>query len=190
MALTPPRAGDLYLMRHGQTEWNVQGRLQGLLDSPLTPLGLGQARRQAWLMRDLLHLPRYASTAGRAQQTARIVFAGLDFRSDERLQEIDIGDCTGLRLEEMRQRHAGGSGDGWPAWYDRAPGGEGLAGLESRVRAFLDDLDGPALIVTHGITLRMLRLLAMGRPIGRLPEMEVWQGAVHLVRAGRQQVFF
>lgn len=44
---------DLYLMRHGQTVWNAEGRMQGRLDSPLTPLGEAQARRLAWLVRDL-----------------------------------------------------------------------------------------------------------------------------------------
>lgn len=190
MDLIRPRPGDLYLMRHGQTEWNVQGRLQGLLDSPLTPLGIRQARRQAWILRDLLHLPRHASPAGRAQHTARIVFAGRAFQSDARLQEIDIGDLTGRPLAEMQARHRGGASDGWVEWYDHVSGGEGLAALEARVRAFLAGLDGPALIVTHGITLRMLRLVAMGWPLERLAEMEVWQGAVHMVRDGRQRVFF
>ncbi|WP_347266471.1 histidine phosphatase family protein [Paracoccus sp. (in: a-proteobacteria)] len=189
MALRPP-PGDLFLMRHGQTEWNAQGRLQGLQDSPLTPLGITQAHRQAWLMRDLLHLPRYASSAGRAQQTARIVFGGRTFVTDARLQEIDIGRCTGMSLQQMRDRHHGPASDGWIEWYDRAPGGEGMAGLEARLRAFLADLPGPALIVTHGITLRMLRLLAMGWPMARFAEMTVWQGAVHLVRDGQQRVFF
>ncbi len=181
---------DLYLMRHGQTEWNAQGRMQGRLDSPLTPLGQAQARRLAWLVRDLRGVARYASTAGRAQQTARIVFGGQDFRADERLHEIDIGDFTGRLWEELRATHPAIFGSGGLDWYDRAPGGEHFAGLEARVRAFLDDLTGPALIVTHGITLRMLRLVAMNLPLRRLPEMPVMQGALHLVSGGRHRIFF
>ncbi|WP_233253288.1 histidine phosphatase family protein [Paracoccus binzhouensis] len=181
---------DLYLMRHGQTEWNAQGRMQGRLDSPLTPLGLAQARRQGWLVRDLRGVARYASTAGRAQQTARIVFAGQDFTSDARLHEIDIGDFTGRLWDELRAERpeifAGGGLD----WYDLAPGGEHFAGLEARVRSFLQELDRPALIVTHGITLRMLRLVAMGLPRERLAEMPVTQGALHLVSRGRHRVFY
>ncbi|MFC3568583.1 histidine phosphatase family protein [Paracoccus sp. TOH] len=181
---------DLYLMRHGQTEWNVQGRMQGRLDSLLTPLGVMQARRQGWLVRDLRGLTRHASTAGRAQQTARIVFAGQDFVSDERLHEIDIGDFTGRLWHELRAERpelfAGGGLD----WYDRAPQGEHFAGLEARVRSFLQDLTAPALIVTHGITLRMIRLVAMGLPRERLAEMPVAQGALHLVSRGRHRMFF
>ncbi|WP_082724717.1 MULTISPECIES: histidine phosphatase family protein [Paracoccus] len=184
-----PDLPDLYLMRHGQTEWNAEGRMQGRLDSALTPLGVAQARRQAWLLRDLTGLARYASTAGRAQQTACIVFAGADFLSDTRLHEIDIGHFTGRTGEALRAEHpalfAGGALD----WYDRAPGGEHFAGLQARVRAFLRELSGPALIVTHGVTLRMLRLEAMGLPLSRLAEMPVLQGAVHLVSQGRHRMF-
>ena len=189
MAVTPDLP-DLYLMRHGQTEWNAQGRLQGRQDSPLTPLGVAQARRQAWILRDLAALSRHASPAGRAQQTARIVFAGADFASDARLHEIDIGSFTGLTGPALRAAHPALFTHGPLHWYDHAPGGEHFAGLQARVRAFLRDLDGPALIVTHGVTLRMLRLEAMGLPLDRLAEMPVLQGAVHRVSRGRHEMFF
>lgn len=181
---------DLYLMRHGQTEWNLAGRLQGRLDSPLTALGRAQARRQAWLLRDLPDLARYASTAGRARQTAQIAFGGAAFTCDERLHEIDIGTLTGWSSDQVRAAHPAlfDGGDSL-RWYDHAPGGEHFAGLRARVRAFLDELTGPALIVTHGITLRMLRAEAMGLPQARLAEMPVLQGAVHLVSRGRHRMF-
>lgn len=181
---------DLYLMRHGQTEWNALGRMQGRLDSPLTPLGRAQARRQAWLVRDLRGVARYASTAGRARQTARIAFAGADFICDERLHEIDIGSFAGRLGAELRAEHPALFGRGGDlGWYDHAPGGEHFAGLRARVRDFLRDLPGPALIVTHGITLRMLRAEAMGLPPERLAELPVLQGAVHLVSRGRHRMF-
>ena len=181
---------DLYLMRHGQTAWNAEGRMQGRLDSPLTPLGEVQARRQAWLVRDLRGLARYASPAGRAQQTAHIVFDGQDFASDERLHEIDIGAFSGRLVSELHAAHPEIFARGGLDWYDLAPGGEHFPGLEARVRAFLDDLTGPALIVTHGITLRMLRLVAMGLPLERLPDMAVTQGGLHLVSRGQHRMFF
>ncbi len=180
---------DLYLMRHGQTVWNAEGRMQGRLDSPLTPLGEAQARRLAWLVRDLRGMARLASTAGRAQQTARIAFGGQGFALDERLHEIDIGDFSGRLSSELHAAHPEVFARGPLDWYDLAPGGEHFAGLEARVRAFLDDLDGPALIVTHGITLRMLRLVAMDLPLERLAEMPVSQGGLHLVSRGRHRMF-
>ena len=74
---------DLYLMRHGQTVWNAEGRLQGRMDSPLTALGRAQARRQAQLVRGI-DAARYASNAGRAVETAGIVYGGQDFRQGAR----------------------------------------------------------------------------------------------------------
>ncbi len=178
---------DLYLMRHGQTVWNAAGRLQGRMDSPLTSLGRHQARRQAQLVRGV-KATRYASTAGRAVETARIVYAGQDFRQDERLHEIDIGAFAGRLWPELCAEYPAVTAGGWLDWYDRAPGGELFAGLEARARAFLDELQGPALIVTHGITLRMLRLVAMGLPLSRLAEMPMMQGALHIVSSGQHRM--
>lgn len=183
---------DLFLLRHGQTEWNVQGRMQGRRDSPLTALGIAQARRQARIVGDLLaarpDLALYASPLGRARDTARIVFDGIPPTYDERLAEIDVGRFTGHRIEDMRLKFP----DLFPpdrlGWYDRTPGGEDFAALARRTRAFLDGLGGPAVIVTHGITLRMLRLIAMGLPMGAIGRMAVRQGAVHVVSGGRHRV--
>lgn len=181
----------LYLLRHGQTEWNVQGRLQGRLDSDLTPLGRAQARRQAQLV---LHLPAdlacLTSPAGRALATARIAFAGRDFATDDRLHEIDVGPFTGQALERLQAAHPQVFAGGGIDWYDRVPGGEDFAALQQRVDAFLRQLSGPAIILTHGVTLRMLRLVAMGLPLDRLAEMPVLQGAVHQVRAGRHRILY
>ena len=180
---------DLYLMRHGQTVWNAQGRMQGWLDSPLTELGRRQAEWQAALVADVTGAARYASPLGRAQQTAAIVFGGAEVISDDRLREIDVGDFSGHCYPDLVAAHPHLFGGGRLAWYDRAPGGEGLAALRARAEAFLADLTGPALIVTHGITLRMLRLVALGRPDTLLEDMSVEQGAVHVIRAGQHSVW-
>lgn len=181
---------DLYLMRHGETEWNAAGRMQGRLDSGLTARGRAQAARQARLIADLVAgggrpsgghgWARYASPQGRARQTAALifddpVFNGVAFGDatesatkrvifDPRLVEIDIGTFSGHLLADLRARHPECFTGGRFDWYDRAPGGEGFAGLETRARAFLDDLTGPALVVTHGITLRMLARIWLGLP--------------------------
>lgn len=179
---------DLYLMRHGQTEWNLSGRMQGCLDSPLTRLGIEQARRQRELT-GALEGHRIASPQGRAQQTAGIVFGNGGFATDDRLREIDIGDFTGRRIEQLRVEQPDIFAGGRLDWYDRAPGGEHFAALARRASGFLDSLTGPALIVTHGITLRMLRILAMGWPLTRLGELTVEQGAVHVVRKAVHEVW-
>lgn len=179
---------DLYLMRHGQTEWNAEGRMQGRMDSPLTVLGQAQARAQARLVAGV-EAQRFASTLGRAQQTARIVFGDHPFLSDERLVEIDVGQFSGRRYPDLIASHPTLLDAGPLGWYDHAPGGEGYAGLMARARAFLDELTGPALIVTHGITLRMMRMIAMGWDMSRFEELPQYQGAVQVVRNGQHEIW-
>ncbi len=178
---------DLYLIRHGETVWNRQGRLQGLLDSPLTGRGRAQARALAGLVAGI-PADRISSPQGRAVQTARLLFGGDDFTTDARLTEIDIGSFTGHLFDDLRSAHPVLFDGPRLAWYDRAPGGEHFAGLHSRAAAFLNGLRGPAIIVTHAITLRMLRSLAMGGGPETLDGLPVEQGAIHVVRAGYHNI--
>lgn len=177
---------DLYLMRHGETVWNAEGRLQGALHAPLTPRGWQQAGWQAALVAGVAGL-RLSSPQPRAQQTARRVFGAHPFRTDLLLSEIGIGGFAGQLLADL-ERERPDLFTGPPlAWYDRCPEGEGLAALAARCERFLGTLEGtgtPVLIVSHGITLRMLRAVALERPRDRLAEDEMRQGAVHLVAGG------
>ncbi|MFV0410320.1 MAG: histidine phosphatase family protein [Paracoccus sp. (in: a-proteobacteria)] len=183
---------DLWLMRHGQTEWNAAGRMQGHLDSPLTALGRDQAARQAEIMAPILAgdpgIARLASPLGRAIETAAIVFAGTDFATDPRFREISVGEFEGRTRAEIEASHPDLFAESWLGWYDRAPSGERLSGLRARVSEGLAALTGPAAIVCHGITLRMIRLIVLGWPDTRLEELEVRQGAVHLMRAGQHKM--
>lgn len=179
---------ELYLMRHGQTEWNAAGRMQGRLDSRLTATGIEQAQRQARLIAHL-EADRYSSPQGRALQTAGIVFEDRDFAIDERLREIDIGDFTGRLTEDLHREYPECFTGSRLNWYDRTPDGEHFEQLSARCRDFLADLPGPSLIVTHGITLRMLRILALDWPLSRLEELTVEQGAIHVIQKGEQEVW-
>ncbi len=183
---------DLYLMRHGETEWNAAGRMQGHMDSPLTALGQRQAARQAEIMAQAFAgdpgIARVASPLGRAMQTAGIVFGDQPFDTDPRFREISVGAFEGCTRAEIEAAHPQLFGGSWLGWYDRAPGGEGLRGLRARVTGALSELTGPTAIVCHGITLRMARLVVLGWPDDRLEEMEVRQGAVHLMRGGQHQM--
>lgn len=183
-----------YVLRHGETEWNRAGRFQGAANSPLTETGRVQARAQGELLRtiDLDVVQIFVSPKGRAFETAAIALSGRVplLRTDDRLREIDIGDWTGARHDELR----GVTGstrpdtpDGALAIYDHAPGGEGFAGLRARCESFLADLTGPTLCVTHGITSRMLRALALGLPPARLGELPGGQGVIHIVRDGQHE---
>lgn len=177
---------DLYLIRHGETLWNREGRLQGRLDSPLTDRG----RAQALALRPMvatLPAARLSSPLGRAASTARILF-GDDVALDDRLAEVDVGGFAGRLLSDLR-RDSPAAFAGLPHdWYDRTPGGERLADLAARLSALLAGLSGPTVIVTHGMVLAMLCALATGRGVAAVhPACQV-QGVLHLVRGSRHRV--
>ena len=169
----------LFILRHGETAWNRIGRLQGRRDSPLTEMGLRQAARQGALLRELAPgLPARSSPQGRAMETARA--AGLDPTPDPRLAEISLGAWEGRDLSEI----APPPGIGWKF---AAPGGETRAALEARLRGLLADLDGPAILVTHGVASICLRGLLLGLP--DLDRLEDPQGTVHRIANGGETVF-
>ena len=163
----------LVLLRHGQTQWNMTGKLQGWRDSPLTP----QARRQ------LKSLPQaslqnsviYSSDLGRAQATARIVanLTGSYIVTDARLRERCFGELDG---QAMTSRF--GARAYWHAYHHRyqtaitsvsIPGVETDAQLEHRIRqwldAILDTYQGKTvLVISHGEWLRALNNIVSGIP--------------------------
>lgn len=169
----------LYILRHAETEWNVQGRLQGSFDSALTTRGHEQAQSQRDILSrcDLSKFIAISSPQGRAVETATRVLDGLiaPIQQDSRLREIGLGDWAGQERGPLLATHK--IADGF-ALYEHAPGGEGFAALHTRCAAFLNSLSGPAVLMTHGITSRMLRLIILGHPIDFLPQMEGGQGVV------------
>ena len=181
---------DLYVLRHGETVWNREGRMQGHLDSPLTENGVAQARRQGVLLagRDLAGFRFFSSPLGRAMQTARIALDGLtdDIRTDDRLMEIDVGAWQGRLRRDLAAGPLVEGPDGDLRLYDSAPG-EGFAGVEARARSFLAALDGPAVLVCHGIISRMLRCVALGQGTGGLERVSGGQGNVFYLRQGRME---
>lgn len=183
---------ELYILRHGETYWNAENRMQGGLNSPLTDKGRAQAARQAELLAacDLAGFSAYCSPQGRAFETAGIAVARQigTIRTDDRLREIGVGDWQGrLRAELMADHPGPETADGPIAMYEHAPGGEGFARLENRCRSFLSDLTGPAVLVTHGITSRMLRAVILGVGASGLGDLPGGQGVVFHLSAGRQQ---
>lgn len=175
---------DILILRHGETEWNRVGRMQGALDSPLTELGRAQAKQQGRILRGLgLENPRwYVSPQGRAQQTARLAseMRAADLTDDPRLREIGMGDWSGMTRAQIADTRPDLFEDkDLMAYYGEAPGGECLQDLERRVTAFLDDIEGPTVIVTHGITSRALRCALLGIPVQRFHELGGGQGVVY-----------
>ena len=180
---------ELYVLRHGETEWNRQHRWQGRLDSPLTAHGMDQARALGLLLTDLGVTGQshdlFTSPQGRAQATARLTFEEIgEAQVDERLAEIDVGAFAGLTREEIVARSGLGPNADMFDYYGAAPDGESFAALFARVDAFVADLKRPAVIVTHGITSRFLRAAALGWGLDRVREPPGGQGVVHRVRNG------
>lgn len=164
----------LYLVRHGQTRWNVERRLQGRTDSPLTLVGLEQVRAYGVLLRAVLPpdaAPSIcASPLPRTRQTASILAELLEVPGErcgesELLAERYCGDWEGLKLEELAARHGEGVRRAWKAW-DAPIGGDGetLGAVQDRARAWLalPRLAGPVVVVTHGVMSRQFRGAYLG----------------------------
>ncbi|WP_300058074.1 histidine phosphatase family protein [uncultured Roseobacter sp.] len=182
----------LYILRHGQTEWNAAHRIQGGLDSPLTEVGRAQAQAQRELLArcDLAGFQALSSPQGRAFQTAAIALDGLFGRidTDARLAEIGVGDWEGLARTELTvDRVVDESEESALDLYNRAPGGEGFVALHARCKAFLDSLQGPSVLVTHGITSRMLRLIALDQDICEIGMLPGGQGVIYHLEHGRMR---
>ncbi len=159
----------IYLVRHGETEWNREGRVQGHLDSPLTPLGKDQARRASLTLAALLEgeppFVLLASPLGRAAASAALIAEGLghqlaDQRVDDLLKEVSWGRWEGLTRPEIAAREP----ELWrwreaDPWQRPPPDGESHAMLAERVRSWLDKVEQlPRLIVVgHGAWGRALR---------------------------------
>ncbi|MEO9778397.1 MAG: histidine phosphatase family protein [Sedimentitalea sp.] len=177
---------EFLILRHGETEWNREGRLQGRLDSKLTAIGRTHAQRQNAILQEfgVTGWAWCSSPQGRAMTTAQIAAQELsaEIVPDVRLQEIDVGSWTGLRRDEIAEQVPHLFETEGLAWYDHAPDGEGLIALERRAKAFLDEMTGPTVIVTHGITSRVIRCLAQGLPAEAFDTVGGGQGVVYHIR--------
>ncbi len=179
---------DLLILRHGETQWNLEGRMQGALDSPLTARGVEQAKAQNRILTEFGIDGRlcFTSPQGRALSTAKIALGSNIAVADPRLVEIGVGDWAGkLRADLLgdlpRYVEIDEGPDGAIALYKYAPNGEGFEALRDRVTSFLKELTGPSVIVTHGITSRMLRAVILGMTDDQLGELPGGQGvAYHL----------
>ncbi|MFT4743112.1 MAG: broad specificity phosphatase PhoE [Yoonia sp.] len=180
---------ELYILRHGETVWNSENRMQGELNSPLTAKGEAQAASQGRILRalDLGGFSMISSPQGRAVQTAGIALGAIaqDVTTDRRLREIGVGDWSGLCRDSLP---LGDGPDAFIAQYEAAPNGEGIAAVAVRVAAFLADLKGPAVVVTHGITSRVLREIITGEVAVAASSNLGGQGCVYHLKDGVQKL--
>lgn len=176
----------LYMIRHGETQWNKLRKLQGQADIPLNEFGRHLARETGLALRDIPFDFAITSPLKRAKETAEIVLNGRDIpiREERRIMEMGFGEYEGLCCK----------GEGWnipdeefryfftaPEKYRPPKGGESFEQLSARLDAFLTELyhreelqDRTILISTHGAALCGILRLIKKNPICRF-----WDGGVH-----------
>ena len=161
-------SGSIIIVRHGRTEFNASGRLQGRTDNPLDEVGFAQAEAvAAYLQPELLPDTMFVcSPLLRARQTATAIVEGMgsSFEIDERWIELDYGAYEGLRQAEV-------PADVWRSWRSdndfAAPNGESLNQVQSRVSQACDDLaqrlnGRTAVIVSHVSPIKSAVAWALG----------------------------
>ena len=179
---------EIYLLRHGETEWNLVGRLQGHRDSPLTERGREQARRLGEVLAARLRgepaVALQTSPLGRARETAALIRAatGLDEAMIEpRLQEITMGAWDGLTPAEIDQRWPGAlAGATRDDRHFHSPDGERLNAAVMRATAWLREQRGCVVAVSHGVIGKLIRGahlgLAPAQALGlRSPHDVIWR---------------
>jgi broad specificity phosphatase PhoE len=188
-------APAIYYIRHGETDWNVAGRLQGRRDVPLNARGRAQAAHCGEVLRDLFAkqnvdaaaLDYVSSPLGRAQQTMQLIRPALrlpadGYRIEPRLTEISFGDWEGFTIAQLRecdpQRIAAREHD---KWHFVAPGsGESYMAVAARMRAWYDGLAADSVVTAHGGTARgLMASLGIAKPAAA-PLIDIAQGVVYV----------
>jgi broad specificity phosphatase PhoE len=150
---------ELILVRHGETNWNREGRVQGFSDIDLSDVGVQQARQLALSLKDAPILSIYSSPLIRAQSTARIIneYHHAPLYSEPGLMEMDQGDFEGLTFQELMACEKGFL-QKWmsdPASV-QMPNGESFIELQGRAWKVIEGIvakSGSALVVSHNFTI-------------------------------------
>jgi probable phosphoglycerate mutase len=189
-------APTIYYIRHGETDWNAEGRLQGTLDIPLNELGRRQAVSAGGILAGLLardghdaaSIPFVASPLGRARLTMELVRGALklplaDYSIDLRLREIGYGQWEGSTLAEAQRADPGLFAARVAAkWTVAAPGGERYVDVEQRMGAWYAELATDIVAVAHGGTARALMVLLGIETPESAAELYIEQGVVYVFK--------
>ena len=195
MSYTVRRGLTLYFVRHGQTDWNVLGRLQGRVDKPLNDTGKEQAAHNGRaLARELGRAEGYdfiASPMQRTCQTMKIIREQMqlppdDYLTEDRLKELSFGDWEGLTLDEIEKLNPTGNAarhnDKWAAV---PPNGESYEMVYHRIGGWLQELTCDTVIVSHGGVMRAYSLILNPTldPL-QVPHLEIPQDKVLTYKDG------
>jgi probable phosphoglycerate mutase len=182
------RFEEVLIVRHGETEWNVQGRRQGQFDSPLTQAGRSSAQQVSVLLSELDPDALFSSPLGRAWSTALVIDTalGLGVRSEGGLSEIDHGELAGLTNDEIEKSHPGLLAERQSCLQSwRFPGGESYADGDLRAAAALSRIETTftrrPVLVTHEMIARMLVRNLLELSVDEALNRSFTQGTVYQV---------
>lgn len=193
---TALKAGrTLYVIRHGETDWNRELRYQGQEDIPLNDTGRAQSKRNgealAHLALDLNTHDFVASPLSRARETMEIVrqVLGLDpkaYRLDPALKELSYGHWQGVLQSELPTRDPEGLAARMEDPYHWRPkNGESYADLVARTKGWLKSVTSDSIIAAHGGTVRCLHALLLNLPTQDVPTLAIPQDKVLVIKDGR-----
>jgi broad specificity phosphatase PhoE len=178
------------LLRHGETDWNAERRIQGVSDQPLNAVGIAKAKALIPPLEGRPIAAVYSSALSRARETAEILakgLGGLPVREDGRLAELDQGDLEGMVISEIQERHNGF----WKVWRDRpgdarVPGGESLPELQARAWAAVEEIrdrhpEEMVVAVSHNLTITTLLCRVLGLDLNAMRRIRQHNATINLI---------
>jgi broad specificity phosphatase PhoE len=198
--VTLPFNHRLWFIRHGETDYNREGRLQGQLDTPLNPKGREQASAVGRALRKLAGAELAALDAASAfvcspfERTRRTMelaraamgFDPLAYALDDRMKELTFGEWEGFTWPEIEARDpAGAAARAADKWVFTPPDGESYAALVRRITPWVQTIDRDLFVTSHGGVARALMYLIAGVTPERAAEVHIQQGRAILFEGGR-----
>ncbi len=156
------RSTEIWLIRHGETEWSLSGQHSGRYDLPLTANGEEEARRTARALNGRAFDLVLCSPLQRARRTCEIAGYLPHARLEPDIQEWDYGDCTGFTRAQLEQKHGR-----WSIWDGPVPNGESIDEIAARARRVIQSLNGHSgtvALFAHGHFLRVFATQFLGLP--------------------------
>lgn len=185
----------IFVLRHGQTRFNAERKLQGHCNSPLTATGKAQALAMGTQLKSHLHgrnYRMYASPLGRAIETAHIIcdeigYCKTELHQEPRLKEFSLGHWEEKPLFDLLEEKPNLLDS--PDWFLQAPDGESFYEVQSRVTAWLDETPGQQdlVVVSHGLTGIVLRGLLLGLSYDEIWQLDLPQDAFYVIENGEVQ---
>jgi probable phosphoglycerate mutase len=187
----------VYFVRHGQTAWNAEYRLQGQADTEITEFGRQQADRNGRRLAELIPDPSpfdfVASPMKRTRETMERIRVALGlprsgYRTEPRIVELSFGDWQGFTFPELEARDPGSTKarllDKW-RFVPPGEGAESYAMLQERVAPWFEALDRPTVCVTHGGIIRVIFRLVEGMSEDEAAALDIPQDTVLRQKDGR-----